>query len=199
MYYKSVLPHSQVTKRNRGKDYGYGNDTWKEWCMDKSAYAMPGAVAFLNHVVKSGGDVFYVTNRKSMPKKNIDLKEATMANLKALGFPQINEKHIMLRTGSSKKQARRNKVTEMGYEVVLLVGDNLADFDEVFDGDTMPVRAKAVKDNKDLFGSKYIVMPNPVYGNWEAAVYGGGKWYKKSAKEKSDIRIETLRKFKFTK
>lgn len=24
LYYKSVLPHSQVTKRNRGKDYGYG-------------------------------------------------------------------------------------------------------------------------------------------------------------------------------
>ena len=60
-------------------------------------------------------------------------------------------------------------------------------------------RAAAVEMDKDKFGDTFIVLPNPIYGNWEAAVYGGGKWYKKSAKERSDIRVETLRKFKFSK
>ena len=164
-----------------------------------SAFEIPGAVEFLNHVAKTGGDVFYLKNRKAQPDKNMDLTEVTMKNLKALGFPQIDKKHMFLRTGTSKKQPRRDTITAMGYRAVLIMGDNLADFDEAFDGDTMPARDKAVEMNKDNFGDKFIVLPNPIYGNWEAAVYGGGAWYKKSAKEKSDLRIQTLRKFNFSK
>ncbi len=196
---ETVIDNSAFNAGLIGKDYGYGSSSWKEWCDDKSAIAIPGAVDFLNHVAKTGGDIFYVTNRKAQPEKNMDLTEVTMANLKALGFPQIDEKHMLLRTGTSKKQPRRDSITAMGYRIVLLMGDNLADFAEVFDGDTMPDRAAAVEANKDKFGDTFIVLPNPIYGNWEAAVYGGGAWYKKSAKERSDLRIETLRKFKFSK
>jgi len=125
------------------------------------------------------------------------VKEVTMKNLKALGFPGIDKKHMLLRTGTSKKQPRRDSITKMGYRTIPLLGDNLADFDEAFDGQTMEERDKAVEMNKDKFGDIFIVLPNPIYGNWEAAIYGGGAWYKKTAKEKSDLRIETLRKFKF--
>jgi 5'-nucleotidase (lipoprotein e(P4) family) len=179
------------------KGEGYSDKTWKEWSEAEIATAMPGAVEFLNYVVKTGGDVFYITNRKSIPEKNMDLKASTMNNLKALGFPQIDEKHMLLRTNTSKKQPRRDSVTDMGYKIVLLMGDNLADFDAAFDGDTMPVRNKAVEDNKANFGDRFIVLPNPTYGNWEAAIYGGGQWYKKSPQERSQLRQETLRKFEF--
>ena len=196
---ETLIDNSPFNAGLIGKDYGYGNSTWKEWCDAQSATAIPGAVDFLNHVVSTGGDVFYVTNRKAQPEKNMDLTQVTMNNLKALGFPQIDEKHMLLRTGTSKKQPRRDSVTAMGYRAVLLMGDNLADFDQVFDADTMTERDQAVENNKDKFGDSFIMLPNPIYGNWEAAVYGGGKWYKKSAKERSDIRIQTLRKFKFSK
>lgn len=194
---ETIIDNSPFNAGLLGKDYGYSNDTWKAWSEDRSATAIPGAVEFLNHVVKTGGDVFYITNRKSMPEKGIDLKAATMDNLKALGFPQIDDKHMLLRTDTSKKQKRRDTVTGMGYKVVLLMGDALGDFAEEFDGDTMPSRAKAVEDNKAKFGANFIVLPNPIYGAWEGAVYGGGKWYKKSSQEKSEIRKETLRKFDF--
>ena len=196
---ETLIDNSPFNAGLIGKDYGYGNSTWKEWCDAQSATAIPGAVDFLNYVVSTGGDVFYVTNRKAQPEKNMDLTQVTMNNLKALGFPQIDEKHMLLRTGTSKKQPRRDSVTAMGYRAVLLMGDNLADFDQVFDADTMTERDQAVENNKDKFGDSFIMLPNPIYGNWEAAVYGGGKWYKKSAKERSDIRIQTLRKFKFSK
>ena len=196
---ETIIDNSPFNAGLIGKDYGYSGETWKAWSEDKSATAMPGAVEFLNHVVKTGGDVFYITNRKSMPEKKMDLKAVTMENLKALGFPQIDDKHMMLRTGTSKKQDRRDTVTGMGYKIVLLMGDNLADFAAAFDGDTMPARSKAVEENKASFGNKFIVLPNPIYGSWEGAVYGGGKWYKKSAQEKSTIRKETLRKFNFEK
>ncbi|WP_413700152.1 5'-nucleotidase, lipoprotein e(P4) family [Psychromonas sp. KJ10-10] len=194
---ETLIDNSPFNAGLIGKDYGYGSSTWKEWSEDRSATAIPGAVDFLNYVVKTGGDVFYVTNRKSQPEKDYDLKPSTMDNLKALGFPQIDDKHMMLRTDTSKKQPRRDSITEMGYRTVLLIGDNLADFDVAFDGDTMSVRTKAVEDHKDSFGDKFIMLPNPIYGNWEGAVYGGGAWYKKSSAERSEIRIDTLRKFKF--
>lgn len=196
---EAIIDNSPFNAGLIGKDYGYGDDTWKEWCNAAAATAIPGAVAFLNHVVSTGGDVFYITNRKAMPEKNMDLTEVTMKNLTALGFPQIDAKHMLLRTGTSKKQPRRDAVTQMGYRAVLLIGDNLADFAEAFNGETMPERDAAVEANKDNFGNMFIVLPNPVYGDWEAAVYGGGKWYKKTAQEKSDIRIDTLRKFQFSK
>jgi len=195
---ETIIDNSPFNAGLIGKDYGYNGARWKEWSEDHSATALPGAVAFLNYVVETGGDVFYITNRKSMPEKNMDLKAATMKNLSALGFPQIDEKHMMLRTDTSKKQPRRDNVTKMGYRTVLLMGDNLADFDVAFDGDTMSGRAQAVEANKAQFGNKFIVLPNPIYGAWEGAVYGGGKWYKKNSAERSDLRIETLRKFNFS-
>ena len=171
---ETIIDNSPFNGGLIGKDYGYSDDTWKAWAEDRSATALPGALDFLNYVVKTGGDVFYITNRKSMPEKNNDLKAATMENLKALGFPQIDEKHMMLRIGSSKKQACRDSVTAMGYKAILLIGDNLADFNPEFDGDTMPSRDKAVEANKASFGDKFIMLPNPIYGNWEGAVYDVG-------------------------
>ena len=196
---ETVIDNSPFNAGLIGKDYGYGNASWKEWCDAESATAIPGAVDFLNHVVNSGGDVFYVSNRKAQPDKNYDLTEATMNNLKALGFPQVDKDHMMLRTGTSKKQPRRDLITGQGYRIVLLLGDNLNDFSSAFNAETIDERAAAVEMDKDKFGDSFIILPNPIYGNWEAAVYGGGKWYKKSAKERSDIRVETLRKFKFSK
>lgn len=196
---ETVIDNSPFNAGLIGKDYGYGSSAWKEWCDAESATAIPGAVAFLNHVVKTGGTVFYLSNRKAQPEKNMDLTQVTMNNLNALGFPQVTKEHMLLRTGTSKKQPRRDMVTEQGYRIVLLLGDNLNDFSTAFGQETVAGRAESVEQNKEQFGDKFIVLPNPIYGNWEAAVYGGGKWYKKSAKERSDIRVETLRKFKFSK
>lgn len=196
---ETVIDNSPFNAGLIGKNYGYGNTTWKEWCDAESATAMPGAVAFLNHVVQSGGDVFYVSNRKAQPEKNYDLTEVTMNNLKALGFPQVDKDHILLRTDTSNKQPRRDRITGQGYRIVLLLGDNLNDFSSEFGAQTINERAAAVEMNKENFGDIFIVLPNPIYGNWEAAIYGGGKWYKKTARERSDIRVETLRKFKFSK
>ncbi|HCY87368.1 MAG TPA: 5'-nucleotidase, lipoprotein e(P4) family [Desulfobacteraceae bacterium] len=196
---ETIIDNSAFNAGFIGKDFGYGSSRWKEWCSAESAIAIPGAGAFLNHVADTGGEIFYVTNRKAQPEKGLDLTEVTMNNLKKLGFPQVDKKHMMFRTGSSMKGERRTRITDMGYRIVLLMGDNLADFDDAFDAETMQERDAAVKSNRDTFGDRFIVLPNPIYGNWEGAIYGGGDWYKKSPKEKSDLRIKTLRKFQFSK
>lgn len=196
---ETVIDNSPFNGGLIGKDYGYGNSRWKEWCEAEVATAIPGAVDFLSHVVNSGGEVFYLSNRKAQPKKNMDLTEATMNNLKAIGFPQVTKDHMLLRTGSSGKQPRRDSIVERGYRIVLLLGDNLNDFSQLFAVQTMAERADAVEVNKDKFGKVFIMLPNPIYGDWEAAVYEDDQWYKLSAQERSEKRIETLRKFQFVK
>ncbi|MCG8617191.1 MAG: hypothetical protein MI802_13310, partial [Desulfobacterales bacterium] len=115
---ETLIDNSAFNAGLIGRDFGYGSSRWKEWCNDESAIAIPGAVDFLNHVADTGGDIFYVTNRKAQPEKNMDLTEVTMNNMKKLGFPQVDEKHMMLRTGSSKKGERRSRITDMGYRIV---------------------------------------------------------------------------------
>lgn len=195
---ETVMDNSPFNSGLIGKDYGYGNKRWKEWCLDESATAIPGAIDFLNHVANTGGTIFYLSNRKAQPEKDMDLLPATMNNLKALGFPQITKDNMLLRTGPSNKQPRRDSITAQGYRIVLLLGDNLNDFSTEFKADTVDQRAAAVEAQKEMFGDKFIMLPNPIYGDWEAAVYGGGAWYKKTAKERSDMRIDILRKFSFS-
>jgi len=53
----------------------------------------------------------------------------------------------------------------------MLCGDNLSDFSAVFDKQPFPERDKRVTDNAQLFGEKFIVLPNASYGDWEGALY----------------------------
>ncbi len=32
-----------------------------------------------------------------------------------------------------------------------------------------------VRDNSDLFGDVFIILPNPMYGDWESAIWNGKK------------------------
>ncbi len=196
---ETVIDNSPFNAGLIGKDYGYSNSIWKQWCEDISAAAIPGALEFLNHVNATGGTIFYVSNRKEMPQKNIQLLHATMKNLQALGFPQVVKEQMLLRSGTSNKQPRRNMITGQGYRIVLLLGDNLNDFSEAFSHQGIAERAEAVELEREKFGDIFIVLPNPIYGAWEAAVYGGRQWYKKSAKERSQLRQSTMRKFHFSK
>jgi len=138
---------------------------WDDWCNLAQAEPVPGAVEFLNYAVDNGVDVFYITNRKDF------LMDGTWKNLKAKGFPQVETTdHLYLRADESSKEPRRQKIAET-HEIVLLMGDNLNDLAEVFEGKSTADRAAAVDQLKDEFGQRFIVLPNPMYGAWEGAVY----------------------------
>ena len=36
-------------------------------------------------------------------------------------------------------------------------------------------RCNLVRDNSDLFGDVFIILPNPMYGDWESAIWNGKK------------------------
>ncbi|MEZ4752673.1 MAG: 5'-nucleotidase, lipoprotein e(P4) family [Bdellovibrionota bacterium] len=140
-------------------------DGWNAYVDRADGEALPGAAGFLNYAANRGVKVFYVTNRKEPQRA------ATRLNLERRGFPNVDAPGaLVLQTSSTSKENHRENIRK-DYDVVLLVGDNLGDFDKSFDDKNIADRKDAVDASEKLFGSKYIVLPNAMYGAWEGAVY----------------------------
>ncbi len=163
---------------------GKGNPfNWSIWFNRAEAKALPGAIEFLQYADSKGVEIYYISNR------NEAQKEATMKNLLNVGAPQVTMKHVLLQQpGEKGKQLRRKEVSKT-HEIVLLFGDNLGDFSG-FDDLSVSRRIQAVDKHKEDFGKKLIVFPNPMYGDWEGAIYDYN--YRKTDEEKAKLRKKYL-------
>src|SRR5580765_5125366 len=169
---------------NRGVNYPEG---WTDWCNRAEATAIPGAVEFLKYAHSRGVRVFYVTNRK------IAEKDGTARNLTNVGFPEVNDETLLVRTDtkSDSKEPRRQSIAAR-YHIVLLMGDNLNDFSDVFEkSKTVASRLDATEKNRSQFGTHFIVLRNAMYGDWENAVYDYN--FKLSSAEKQAKRRTLLK------
>jgi len=160
---------------------------WEEWMLSGRATALPGAVEFLNYASSRGVRIFYVTNRKPVGTA------ATASNLKRLGFPAVNDATLLMRDDPViESKTKRRQTISAKYHVVLLMGDDLNDFDDVFEkSKTIASRIEATDRNKSQFGTHFIVLPNPMYGNWANSLYEFN--FKLSEKQKSEIRHSLLK------
>lgn len=145
-----------------GKDYP---QYWADWEKAGSARAFPGAPEFFRMAAGAGAEVFYISNRKA---ENLS---GTLRNLRQLGLPFADSAHVLLKTVSSNKIERRNSVSSR-FEILMLLGDNLADFDGVWEDAPEAARMAAVKANAGSWGSRYVIFPNPTYGSWRDAIMG---------------------------
>ncbi len=136
---------------------------WSEWIDAASAETIPGALEFLRYADSRGVTIFYVTNR------GVREKPATLANLRKHGFPQVESEQVLERTTDLNKESRRSTIRKT-HDILLLCGDNLADFAE-FDGMTVRDRNAMTDRLRDEFGSRFIVFPNTFVGDWQAALY----------------------------
>jgi 5'-nucleotidase (lipoprotein e(P4) family) len=182
---ETILDNSPYNALLLEKGTSYDRESWKEWVMQKRAKALPGALDFCKFAKEKGIEVFYVSNRHN------DQIAATLENLKTEGFPYADSSHVLLKTETSNKTERRNKVLE-SYTVIMYLGDNLRDFDEIFGDRGEDLGFNIVSENKDKFGAEFIVFPNPIYGEWEKAVYKGD--YSKTNEEKRQMRKDVLDK-----
>ena len=72
---------------------------------------------------------------------------------------------MLLRDETGDKTARRNTLND--YEIIMLLGDNLADFNSVFYKKSNNERIQSADSLSKMFGDKFIVFPNLIYGDWE--------------------------------
>ena len=109
----------------------------------------------------------------SVSNRSSALLEATIDNLRSLNFPGVDSTHVLLKAESSSKDERRSLIRE-NYEIILLIGDNLGDFDGIFDDRSTDFGKTTVRQMEKEFGTRFIIFPNPMYGSWERGVFPDG-------------------------
>ncbi|MDB5203865.1 MAG: 5-nucleotidase, lipoprotein e(P4) family [Ferruginibacter sp.] len=160
---ETILDNSPyaVHQALQGKDYEAA--TWYQWTDKSAADTMPGAGALLRYAASKGIEVFYITNREERERGS------TLQNLQRFGLPNTDNAHFIPKATISSKEQRRQTVMAT-HEVILLMGDNLADFSLLFDKKTVAERKQNTDANYGAFGKKFIVFPNPGYGDWESSM-----------------------------
>lgn len=156
--------------------------SWYAWGDLRKAKAIPGAVDFANYAKSKNVRIFYVSNRDEVQK------QATIDNLKAVGFPDISDENVVLRDKESSKEVRRQAIAQK-YRIIMLIGDNLNDHAQVFEKKSVADRFAETDKAKNLFGTKYIVLPNAMYGDWESAIY---EYQRLTEAQKSEKRANAL-------
>lgn len=141
----------------------YSKESWKEWSGQVNAAFIPGAIEFIEAARHHGFKVFFISNRTEEELEN------TVANLEKGGII-VDPSDVLLKSTTSSKSERRQNVLST-YDIFMLIGDNLADFDDQFEKELSATQRKQLAESfKESFGYKFIVLPNTIYGDWEKAL-----------------------------
>jgi acid phosphatase len=167
------------------RDYGeYTQESFHRWCEELRSGAVPGAKDFCQYAVQKGVKVFFTTNRSA------EVQKAARANLDRLGFPLDPEVETVLAFDGTSLSERRQKVASR-YRILLEMGDNLDDF--VAGAKDTPERRQALAEKyRDYWGTRWIILPNAMYGFWEASLYGFD--YKMPRADKLRMKMDALPK-----
>ena len=184
---ETVLDNSPFNGEMIETDSDYNKDDWIKWGQLQMAEGVPGAHAFFTYAASKGVEVFYISNRYSTQQPE------TIANLKKLDFPYADTSHVLLRTTTSGKEPRR-AIVEQTHSIIMLLGDNLSDFSAVFDNKNTQQRNVTADSLQALFGNKFIVLPNAMYGDWDTKGILEGR-YNWTAKQKDSIRRSKIKSF----
>lgn len=167
---ETAIDTSAQTARQIRSGKGYSDQMWLDFSLKGNSRAIEPARDFLRYAASKGVAIFYVTNR------NKSEEAALRSNLTALGFPIADAYDNVLTRGertewTSDKTSRRTFVAG-NYRVLILLGDDLNDF--------VAAAGKSIADRQELlnrydamWGQKWFVLPNPIYGSWERATAAG--------------------------
>lgn len=168
---ETVLDNSPYQARLIRDNAEYDEVSWDRWVADKKAKAVPGVVDFAKAANAKGVTLLYVSNRA------VHLKDATIANLKAVGLP-VADDSVFLGLGTNvpgceqngtEKNCRR-KLAGQQYRVLMQFGDQLGDFVQVV-ANTQADREQLLGQYRDWFGERWWMLAGPTYGSWEPALF----------------------------
>ncbi|MBC96486.1 MAG: 5'-nucleotidase, lipoprotein e(P4) family [Halobacteriovoraceae bacterium] len=152
-YYQGSLYHESKS---------FSDETWDEWVRQSRAPALPGVVEYIEKVRELGVEVIFITNRRSY------LIEPTLENLTRVGI-KAERRYIVGRDKIHSKEMRRARFKKF-CNIVQLIGDNLSDFSDDYQGSTIQERKDKLESQHSLLGSRYILLPNPMYGDWRKTI-----------------------------
>ena len=152
--------------------------TWDAWVAERRATALKGVIGYVREAKRQGIAVVYLTNRACRKRPGSDApcpqRTDTIANLRDAGLPELGPNDLVLLRNQQPswdrdKSKRRAFVCE-NYRILQIFGDNLSDFAPApGNGNTTPTLAErraAIAQYQDKWGSKWFMLPNPMYGAW---------------------------------
>jgi 5'-nucleotidase (lipoprotein e(P4) family) len=168
-----------------GQSYPIG---WLEWMLEESSDAVAGVSDFLEYAQSKSIKIFYVTNRIAVAE------DATRNNIKKLGLPLDTDRDVLLmknENGWTSDKVSRRELVAKDYRILLLIGDQLGDFLPL-DETTLELDSrKNLADTYDhMWGSKWFMITNPMYGRWEASIYNNE--YPDTKDKLMQMRLEAL-------
>jgi predicted secreted acid phosphatase len=211
---ETLLDNSAYAAWQIGAGYNFDEkSSWKDWCNASESEAVPGGIEFVRFAEEAGATPIFITTRLNETRigtarnlmklgalaeeefqteeRNGDKPEhAFKTRLFMKGMPDVH-----IETPGGKKTFRLiNKFMQRvfcgearGFEIILSLGDNLADYAEyygrVFDptGESEPgefptieSRRNSVLQDLNLFGRDFILIPNATYGGWLSAFEANG-------------------------
>ena len=185
---ETVLDNSAFQARTILEGFSYP-EGWIDWGLEGSADAVAGVSKFLNYADQKGVKIFYVTNRVS------ELEQSTKANIINLKLPFDEDIDVLLMKGendwTSDKVSRRLLIANE-YRIILLVGDQLTDFISSEEATLEDISRKELASKyENMWGSKWFMITNPMYGRWEYSLYDNK--YPGSEENQIQLRKESLR------
>lgn len=143
----------------------FADASWDAWVARRQAAVVPGAVDFVAEVRRLGGRVAWISNRPDR------LAEATRANLESAGLWSVTDRLCLAGDTAYTKRVRRAEVFagrgRCGWpeavSVVAFLGDQTGDFPAA--GESDPDAG-----NDAAFGTRFFMLPNPMYGGWTTRV-----------------------------
>jgi len=166
----TVLDDAQYAVERTQIDSGYTLKSWVEWTKREEEPLIPGAKAFVDSVRSLGpkAHIAFITNRDFDPEE-----VPTINNLRKMGLLKDGDTLLTQRGKQDTKKKRRNcletgtgRCEQNGPLVILaLFGDNVRDFVPIW-GSEKGVRYRENIAEDPNWGTKYFVLPNPIYGSW---------------------------------
>lgn len=187
---ETVLDNSPYQARLVRDGGSYNEVTWDAWVREGKARPVPGSLEFAQAAAARGVTIFYVSNRAA------HLNEATVANLKAVGFPIASDEQFLglgfyvdgCEQHGSEKTCRRQHVGRT-HRVLMQFGDQIGDMVTI-DANTPAGRKQALRPWLAWFGERWFVLPNPTYGSWEPALFNNA--WELPATERRQRKLDAL-------
>jgi len=159
---ETVLDNSASGAIELKNNLPWSKDRFNQWVAKASAPEIAGASEFIQYTKSKNVKVIFVTNRLDFQVQD------SIKNFKSIGVNTIPEDFYPL-THHWSKEDRRLEILK-NYEIVLYLGDNLHDFHKDWDGISSQERRKRVDQHSSDFGTKFIILPNPLYGDWDSSL-----------------------------
>jgi acid phosphatase len=162
----TVLYRGYLLQNNKTHD----RDNWNKFIQYEKAPLLPGVIDFFKETSRLGIKIIIISNRICLPTRQdtCPIKTQTLSMLRKAGLI-FDQDDLLFRNQQPdwgmEKSSRREFLAKR-YRILLIIGDDIADMIPEMLNTPATSRKLYTKQYQALWGERWFILPNPVYGSW---------------------------------